>query len=102
VQDQSDGDKKKADGKTKANAAARLADQREDVLLKALRDFKSGARVASGMASMTDVVYGLNDDGGTVHILPSLGDLVVAELTAEHHRCTSCHGEGFVGFGAGL
>jgi cytochrome c553 len=43
-------------------AAARLADQREDVLLKALRDFKSGARVASGIASMTDVVYGLNDN----------------------------------------
>jgi cytochrome c553 len=43
-------------------AAARLADQREDVLLKALRDFKSGARVASGIASMTEVVYGLNDD----------------------------------------
>jgi cytochrome c553 len=43
-------------------AAARLADQREDVLLKALRDFKTGARVASGIASMTDVVYGLNDD----------------------------------------
>jgi cytochrome c553 len=43
-------------------AAARLANQREDVLLKALRDFKSGARVASGIASMTDVVYGLNDD----------------------------------------
>ena len=35
---------------------------REDVLLKALRDFKSGARVSSGIASMTDVVYGLNDD----------------------------------------
>jgi cytochrome c553 len=43
-------------------AAARLADQREDVLLKALRDVKTGARVASGIASMTDVVYGLNDD----------------------------------------
>jgi cytochrome c553 len=43
-------------------AASRLADQREDVLLKALRDFKTGARVASGIASMTDVVYGLNDD----------------------------------------
>jgi cytochrome c553 len=41
--------------------AARLAGQREDVLLKALRDFKSGARVGSGIASMVDVVYGLND-----------------------------------------
>jgi cytochrome c553 len=43
-------------------AAARLADQREDVLLKALRDFKAGVRVGSGIASMTDVVYALNDD----------------------------------------
>jgi cytochrome c553 len=32
------------------------------VLLKALRDFKTGARVSSGIASMTDVVYGLNDE----------------------------------------
>ena len=43
-------------------ARARLAGQREDVLLKALRDFKSGARVGSGVASMADVVYDLNDD----------------------------------------
>ena len=42
--------------------AARLAGQREDVLLKALRDFKSGARVGSGVASMPDVVYPLDDD----------------------------------------
>jgi cytochrome c553 len=39
-------------------AAARLADQREDVLLKALRDFKSGARLASGIASMTSLSTG--------------------------------------------
>jgi cytochrome c553 len=43
-------------------AAARLASQREDVLLKGLRDFKSGARVGAGIASMADVVYGLDDD----------------------------------------
>jgi cytochrome c553 len=42
--------------------AARLAGQREDVLLKALRDFKSGARVGSGVATMADVAYALNDD----------------------------------------
>ena len=42
--------------------AARLAGQREDVLRKALQDFKSGARVAPGVASMADVVYGLTDD----------------------------------------
>jgi len=41
--------------------AARLADQREDVLLKALRDFKSGRRVGTGVASMADVTYDLND-----------------------------------------
>jgi cytochrome c553 len=42
-------------------AGARLADQREDVMLKALRDFKSGARVGSGVASMADVTYELSD-----------------------------------------
>jgi cytochrome c553 len=41
--------------------AARLAGQREDVLLQALRDFKSGKRVGSGVASMADVTYSLND-----------------------------------------
>jgi len=41
--------------------AARLAGQREDVLLKALREFKTGARVGSGVASMADVTYELND-----------------------------------------
>ncbi len=41
---------------------ARLAGQREDVLLKALRDFKSGARVGSGVSSMADIVYDLSDD----------------------------------------
>lgn len=42
-------------------AAARLSGQREDVLLKALRDFKSGSRVGSGVASMADVTFELND-----------------------------------------
>jgi cytochrome c553 len=42
-------------------AAARLAGQREDYLYKALSDFKSGARVGSGVASMADVVYSLQD-----------------------------------------
>lgn len=41
--------------------AARLAGQREDVLLKALRDFKSGTRVGSGVASMADVTFDLSD-----------------------------------------
>ena len=42
-------------------AAARLSGQREDVLVKALRDFKSGQRVGSGVASMADVMFELND-----------------------------------------
>lgn len=40
---------------------ARLAGQREDYLNKALRDFKSGVRNASGPAGMADVVYPLGD-----------------------------------------
>jgi cytochrome c553 len=44
-----------------AGPAARLAGQREDVLVKALQDYKSGARIAPGVASMADVVYDLND-----------------------------------------
>jgi cytochrome c553 len=42
--------------------AARLADQREDVLLKALQDYKSGTRVGSGVASMSEVAFLLSDD----------------------------------------
>ncbi len=42
-------------------AAARLSGQREDALLKALRDFKSGKRVGSGVASMADATFELND-----------------------------------------
>ena len=42
-------------------AAARLSGQREDVLLKALHDYKSGARVGSGVASMADVVSELSN-----------------------------------------
>jgi cytochrome c553 len=43
------------------SAAARLSGQREDVLLKALRDFKSGKRVGSGVASMADATFELDD-----------------------------------------
>ena len=39
----------------------RLAGQREDYLYKALRDFKSGARIATGAAGMAEVVYPLGD-----------------------------------------
>jgi cytochrome c553 len=40
---------------------ARLAGQREDYLLKALRDFKSGVRTGTGINAMVDVVYPLGD-----------------------------------------
>jgi cytochrome c553 len=42
-------------------AAARLSAQREDVLLQALRDYKAGRRVGSGVASMADAMFELND-----------------------------------------
>jgi cytochrome c553 len=42
-------------------ATARLAGQREDYLLKALRDFKSGARNGGAMAAMMEVVAPLTD-----------------------------------------
>ena len=42
-------------------AVARLAGQREDYLLKALRDFKSGARSGGGVAAMPTTVYDLQD-----------------------------------------
>lgn len=44
-----------------AQAAARTAHQREDYLLKALRDFKSGQRTGGGVAAMADAVYPLGD-----------------------------------------
>ena len=43
-------------------AIARLAGQREDYLLKSLRDYKSGARTGGGVAAMPSAVYGLADD----------------------------------------
>ncbi len=42
-------------------ATPRLAAQREDYLLKALREFKAGTRVGGGVAAMADVVQPLND-----------------------------------------
>jgi cytochrome c553 len=39
----------------------RLAGQREDYLLKALGDFKSNARLATGAAGMAEVVYPRGD-----------------------------------------
>jgi cytochrome c553 len=43
-------------------SAARLSAQREDYLLKSLRDFKAGARTGGGVASMPEVAYALSDD----------------------------------------
>jgi cytochrome c553 len=43
-------------------ATPRIANQREDYLLKALRDFKAGTRTGGGVAAMADVVYPLGDD----------------------------------------
>jgi cytochrome c553 len=43
-------------------AVARIADQREDYLLKALHDYKSGARSGGGMAAMADVAYPLSEE----------------------------------------
>lgn len=43
-------------------ATARLAGQREDYLVKALTDFKTGNRSGGGVAAMADVAYGLQED----------------------------------------
>jgi cytochrome c553 len=43
-------------------ATARLAGQREEVLRRALEDYRSGARRGTGIAAMPEAVYGLTDD----------------------------------------
>jgi cytochrome c553 len=43
-------------------AVARLAGQRKDYLLKALHDYKSGARSGGGMAAMAEVAYPLSEE----------------------------------------
>jgi cytochrome c553 len=43
-------------------AVARIAGQREEYLLKALHDYKSGARSGGGMAVMADVAYPLSEE----------------------------------------
>jgi cytochrome c553 len=43
-------------------AAARLAGQREEYLLKALYDYKAGLRSGTGVAKMPEMVYPLKDD----------------------------------------
>jgi len=44
------------------NAVARIAGQREDYLLKALHDYKAGARSGGGVAAMADVAYPLSEE----------------------------------------
>ena len=43
-------------------ATAAVADQREDYLVKALRDYRSGARPSTGVAAMNEAAAGLTDD----------------------------------------
>jgi cytochrome c553 len=43
-------------------AVARIAGQREEYLLKALHDYKSGVRSGGGMAAMADVAYSLSEE----------------------------------------
>jgi cytochrome c553 len=43
-------------------AVARVAGQREDYLLKALHDYKSGVRSGGAMAAMADVAYPLSEE----------------------------------------
>src|ERR1700676_1470074 len=43
-------------------AVARVAGQREDYLLKALNDYKSGQRSGGGMAAMAEVAYPLSEE----------------------------------------
>ena len=45
-----------------SKAVARLAGQREEYLVKALHDYKSGARSGGAGAAMTDVAYPLSDE----------------------------------------
>jgi cytochrome c553 len=43
-------------------AVARVAGQREEYLVKALRDYKSGVRSGGGQAAMADVAYPLSEE----------------------------------------
>jgi cytochrome c553 len=44
------------------NAVARIADQREEYLLKALNEYKTSVRSGGGMAAMADVAYPLSEE----------------------------------------
>lgn len=47
---------------TGKQAAARLADQHEVYLAKALADYRAGSRPSTGVAAMTEAASGLSDD----------------------------------------
>jgi cytochrome c553 len=56
-------------------AAAAIADQREDYLVKALTDYRSAARPSVGVAAMTEAAAGLSDDeiASVAYYLATLG-----------------------------
>jgi cytochrome c553 len=51
-----------ADNYAGTKAVARVAGQREEYLVKALRDYKSGLRSGGGQAAMADVAYPLSEE----------------------------------------
>ena len=55
-------------------AAASIANQREDYLAKALADYRSAARPSVGVAAMTEAASGLSDDdiAALAHYLAAL------------------------------
>ncbi len=57
-------------------AVARVAGQREEYLLKALHDYKSGARSGGGMAAMAEVVYPMSEEeiAALAHYLAHFSD----------------------------
>lgn len=59
---------------TGKQAAARLAGQKEAYLVKALTDYRSGARPSTGVAAMTEAASGLSDDdiAALAHYLATL------------------------------
>ncbi len=50
------------DSYAETKAVARLAGQREDYLVRALRDYKKGVRSGGGMAAMAEVAYPLSEE----------------------------------------
>lgn len=56
-------------------AAAAIADQREDYLVKALKDYRSNARPSVGVAAMTEAAASLNDEeiAAVAHYLATFG-----------------------------